>query len=266
MTLCIAWKNNGIVHFASDSRLTIAKNSFADVGVKVLSIPYHILHPAEEKCGNNRSVAFEGELGMCFAGSAVNSLTIKESLVEVLKTLQHVPGHTDTSMASLAKFIFTTYRVISQRVCETSIGRNGTASIMIGGLCPIEKSVRVFLFSTDAQNNHSCKEILTDANHEFLGSGKDVAERNLPQNPTDIDYMNILKLVIDEPSVESVGGNVQYGEFKNDQFVVYGIMELGVTVHYWRAALDLNSDDFIGNSSAFIPGFPYIDPFSTLGV
>lgn len=266
MTLCIAWKSNGKVHFASDSRLTVAQNSFADVGVKVLSLPYQILDPVDENGGTVRSVAFSGELGMCFAGSAVNSLTIKESMVEILKTLQHVPGHTDTSMAGIAKFIFTAYRVISQRICETALGRKGAASIMIGGMCPIEKSVRVFLFSTDAQNHHSFREILTTYCHEFLGSGKDVAEDNLPQNPSDSDYMNILKMVIDDPAVDSVGGNVQYGEFKNNQFVVYGIIELGTTVHYWRAALDLNSADFMGQSSEFVPGIQYLDPYSTLGV
>ncbi len=35
MTLCMAWRSNGSVHFASDSRLTVARNSYTDVGIKV---------------------------------------------------------------------------------------------------------------------------------------------------------------------------------------------------------------------------------------
>ena len=48
MTLCMAWRSkNGAVHFASDSRYTVASNSYADVAIKVLSLPVALLNPAE---------------------------------------------------------------------------------------------------------------------------------------------------------------------------------------------------------------------------
>ena len=265
MTLCIAWRSNGTVHFASDSRLTVANNSFADVGIKVLALPITIHDPAQS--GNNapRTVAHCAELGMCFAGSAVNSLTIKESVVEVIKSLQYAPGYTDISMAGVANFIFTVYRMISREVCQSALGLNGIASLLIGGQCMESKNLRVFHLSTNNSNNHDITEVLTDKDHVFIGSGAKVAEDNLPQHPTDLDYINVLKLVIDDVNIPTVGGHIQYGRFKGPKFVVYGIIEFGKDVHYWRGALDLNSKEFMTGNASFVPGFPYIDPYSTFG-
>lgn len=266
MTLCMAWKHNGVVHFASDSRLTFG-NSSADVGIKVFSLPYRILNPTTEQDNAVRSVAVSGELGMCFAGSTVSSLTIKESIVEVLKSLQYAPGYTDISMAGIAGFVFTAYKLISRRLCETDLGHKGRADIIIGGLCPIDNIVRVFLLTTDVQNNHSIAEILTENNsHWFIGDGKQYAENEMPERPLTIDYLNILKAAIESQDLESVGGNVQYGEFRENKFIVFGVLEFGEQLHYWRGALDLNSADFMADHRSLVPGISYIDPFSTIGM
>ncbi len=266
MTLCMAWKSDDTVHFASDSRLTIAKDSYADVGIKVLTLPLTILNPAQQDSNAPRTIALQTDLGMCFAGSAVNSLMIKESIVEVLKGLQHAPGYTDTSMEGIANFVFTAYKIISKEICQTSIGKNGIADILIAGQCTQAKSLRVFQLSTDRLNKHTITEILTDRAHVFLGTGAVVAEENLPQSPNDRDYFNVLKLVIEDNTVPTVGGHIQYGCFKGHKFVVYGLVELASPdVHYWRGALDLNSKEFMAGHSSFVPSFPYIDPFSTIG-
>jgi hypothetical protein len=265
MTLCIAWRSNGTIHFASDSRLTLANNSCADVGIKVLSLPLTILNPAQEGSNEPRTVAMSAELGMCFAGSAVNSLTIKESVVEVLKGLQYAPGYTDTSMTGIANFIFAAYRMISREVCASSLGPNGRANILVGGYCANTQCLRAFQFSTDSSNVHAISEILTETDHVFLGSGAAIAESRLPQRPTPVDYFNVLKSIIDDDAVPTVGGHIQYGCFKSNRFVVYGIVELGRNVHHWRGALDLNGKEFMGDHGSFVPSFPYIDPFKTFG-
>ncbi|HUO43334.1 MAG TPA: hypothetical protein VMT94_00285 [Burkholderiales bacterium] len=203
---------------------------------------------------------------MCFAGSAVNSLMIKESVVEVLKSLQHAPGYTDTSMSGIASFVFTAYKLVSLEVCRTALGPHGRAGILVGGRCTQKKALRVFHLATDDSNTHTLTEVLTDKNYCFLGSGATLAEQMLPQNPEDLDYMNVLRSVISDESVPTIGGHIQYGCFRDSGFVVYGIVELGDGVHYWRGALDLNSKEFMAGHASFVPGFPYIDPFSTFGM
>ncbi len=261
MTLCVVWRRNQEVHFASDSRLTVANNSYADVAIKVLAVPYRIYAPRDQS--GERTLSFQGELGMCFAGSAVNSFFVKESVVEVLKELQYAPGYTNVSMAGLADFIFTAYRLISTQVCNTVLGDKGRAAIVVAGHCTEQKRTRAFLLETSDQNEHSYKEILLGDGYVFIGSGKSEAESALPANPSDLDYLNALKTVIDDPNVESVAGAVQYGKFSGSTFTTKGIVEFRDGVHYWRGALDLNSHDFMGKHDALIPGYQYIDPFDT---
>ncbi|WP_139826289.1 hypothetical protein [Derxia lacustris] len=263
MTLCVVWRKNDEVHFASDSRVTLAKNSHADVGIKVLSLPYNIYSPCDSSTGK-RSLVATGELGMCFAGSAVNSLFVKESVAEVLKELQYAPGYSNTSMNGLAQLVFTAYRLISKEVCSTVIGGNGRAALVIAGWCIEKKCVRTFYLETSDENKHSCKEILTAPNqHHFIGSGKSKAGALLPMNPSDTDYLRVLKSVIDDPTVDSVGGSIQYGHFENNNFKLSGIVERKEGVHYWRGALDLNSTEFMGADDILVPSLSYIDPFNT---
>jgi hypothetical protein len=264
MTLCVAWRNNNTIHFASDSRLTIAKNSYADVGIKVLSLPYQVFNPTTSGSTEAPSLAFSGELGMCFAGSAISSLTIKESVAEVLKDMRHVPDHTSISVEGIAKFVFTAYKLISRKICETSIAENGRANIIIAGLCPQQKVVRAFLLSTDDMNKSEFTEILKkDGDHVYTGSGKSKAATLTNGQPSSMDYLHILKAVIDDESIETVGGNIQYGHFVGGGFTVNGVVQFKEDVHLWRGALDLNSEEFRSNPDVLLPGFAYIDPFNT---
>lgn len=264
MTLCVVWRNNDAVHFASDSRLTLAANSYADVGIKVLSLPYRIYSPRDR--AGDRSMVVSGELGMCFAGSAVNSLVLKESVSEVLKELQYAPGFTDISMGALAELIFNAYQLISTKLCATAIGCKGRAAIVVAGWCAERKQIRTFLFETSDVNVHRSTEILTKSEqHVFVGSGIENAEGVLPTKPTDLDYLKVLKKVIDDQSQETVGGAIQYGYFQGCDFKIRGIVEIDEGVHYWRGALDLNSPEFMGKCGALIPGISYIDPFAGVG-
>jgi hypothetical protein len=115
MTLCAVWKYRNRVHFASDSRVTIDENSYADIGIKVLSLPYNIFSPTDS-ITRKRTLDLSGELGMCFAGSTVNSLFIKESVGELLKELEYVPGYSNINMDGLARIVFKAYRIISNEI------------------------------------------------------------------------------------------------------------------------------------------------------
>lgn len=262
MTLCVVWRDHEGVHFASDSRVTLAKNSYADVGIKVLCLPYQIYSPQDNS--GIRTLYVSGELGMCFAGSAVNSLFIKESIAEVLKGLQYVPGYSNISMDGLVKLVFTTYQLISQKVCSTALGGNGRSALVITGWCTDKQCIRSYLLETSDSNTHSYTEILKTQNtFEFVGSGKGKAETISLANPTKTDFLQVLKSVIEDPAENSVGGAIQYGYITDRNFKICGIVEFNEGVHYWRGALDLNSNEFMGGNDVIIPMLTYIDPFNT---
>ncbi|MEA9786472.1 hypothetical protein VDF90_04245 [Xanthomonas campestris pv. raphani] len=241
MTLCIAWKDaDGNIHLASDSRITVANNSFEDVAVKLTRVSCEIFPPSSGISAGEGEIRIS--LGMAFAGSHLCAYVIKESLVEVLGRLQYVPGATEISMDKIAKLAFHAYEKLSKKICATSIGRKGICEIFLVGYCPKARFPRAFKLSTDAQSNtHSCAEILRahSMQVELSGSGKNAPslQANLSTSP-----LRALKDVIDDPTRDDVGGAYQYGICTENFriFCEYLIDQSGWPA-YMRAGLNINT-------------------------
>lgn len=241
MTLCIAWRGaGGSVHLASDSRVTVATQSFEDVAVKVTRIPCEIFPPSSSLANGQGAIRIS--LGMAFAGSHLGAYVIKESLVEVLSRLQFVPGTTEISMDKIVKIAFHAYENLSKRLCSTSIGKNGISEIFLTGFCPKNGSVRAFKFSTNPSTNiQSYTEILQGSSLiELSGSGKNSPslQKNLKTNP-----LRALKDVIEDPAREDVGGAFQYGICTAHDFQIFCeyTIDTGGWPAYMRAGLNINS-------------------------
>ncbi len=277
MTLCVLWKKENDVHFASDSRLMVGSCSTADIAIKVLSAPYVIHAPLEEGKANKKAV-YTGDVGICFAGSAVNSLFIKETVSELLKNLQFVPGHTELTIKNLALLVFKVYKKISKELCKTALGEKGISEFFLTGSLPNDDNAQTYRFSTDKKTNiHNHEEILlNDEDIVFSGSGKSKAEELYKQkSPYSKNAMTILNEVILDDEVPSVGGNIQYGKLSNGTFKTYGVTEIvsytesgektakrneavETKIHYWRGCLDLNSPAFEEKAGEFILSYQYL--------
>lgn len=242
MTLCIAWRDkDGFVHLASDSRVTVASNSFEDVAVKVTRIPCEIFPPSSSL--ENGDGVIRMSLGMAFAGSHLGAYVIKESLVEVLSRLQFVPGATEVSMDKIVKIAFHAYEKLSKKLCSTSIGKNGICEIFLVGFCPKDQSVRAFKLSTDPfTNKHSFAEILVPNSPkiELSGSGKNAHSLQAYLN---INPLRALKDVIEDVSRQDVGGPFQYGICANKDFKIFCeyLIDPNGWPAYMRAGLNINS-------------------------
>jgi hypothetical protein len=262
MTLCAVWRRSENIYFASDSRLTFG-STVVDLAIKIVRVPYRIFSPDEN---GKRSILVEGDLGMCFAGSASGALFLKETIGDVLTTMQAVPGYHDISMMNVADFVFRAYRSISKTLCA-GIFENGLSTVVVAGFCSVEKRLRAFHLETNRQSQHSYKEVLRNAQDQlFIGSGATAAETKLTaasSRPTSLDILKVVQSVIDDSEVSSVGGHLQYGCFNGNNFQTYGIYELTDAVHYWRGAVDLRSDDF-DNSKSLVLNYPFIDPFDPI--
>jgi hypothetical protein len=262
MTLCIVWRQNSKIHFASDSRLTFGE-SVADVGIKVLSVPYTIYAPIDNAYTAPNILAC-GSLGLCIAGSSLNAMLIKESIVEIVKALQAVPSMTDYSMDGLSEFVFYAYKIISEKLCKTDLYKDGRTTMIIGGWCTTKNNHCIFKFETDDSNQHSKNEILmNDGDYVLIGSGAEAAKKFLStKNPiTDKNYFEALKCVVDDDKVPSVGGAIQYGFLEQENFRVFGIINYDESeenkngISYMRGGLDLRLDGF----DKLLPMMRYID-------
>ena len=258
MTLCIVWKQNDNIYFTSDSRVTMKKDAPVAIAIKVACVPFSILSPTQGE--KPRTIDYSGELGMCYSGTAASSLLVKEAVSEVLKNLQYAPGYTNIGMDGIANFIFNSYQYISKKVCS-QFGAEGGATIIVAGFCHNEKKLRAYLLDMSTQGQYLCDEILkNNGDYQIIGSGKPKAQTSLPSNPKNKDFLNVMKTVIDDPAVPSVGGAIQFGYFeKEEKFKINGIIECtDEGVHHWCGGLDLNDKAFHTSSSIF-PSLTYID-------
>lgn len=224
MTLCIAWKDDTNIHFASDSRITFGGSGHADVGIKVLSIPVKIYTAVDAMTGH-KALIYDHSIGMCFAGSTVNAYIVKESIHEVLQHLQST-GFTDFSMNGIAKLVSEFFQHTTRKICE-AINGQGLATFFLGGFCPSAKSIRVFKFEIDSSVfpiASKYNEVLMVNGRELIGTGVSTAQQILSQQPS-TNMFSLLKRVIEDPTVPSVGGNIQYGDFENGDFQVLGVQD-----------------------------------------
>jgi hypothetical protein len=257
MTLCIVWRDESKIKFASDSRLSFGSAGTSDFGIKVVRIPFKIYGPGEIAGAEPIS---SGDLGMAFAGSAIGALMVKEALAEVLFRMQGVPNFHDCGMDGIADFVFRAYKVISKDLCTTML-ENGRTCIVFGGCCAIQKKLRAFRIETDTQNQQRKSEVLTDTDMEIFGEGKAAAaaRKLMPPEAKEPQIVEVLQSVIDDPNVPSVGGNIQYGSFFGSRFQPHGVAKItDGEAHYWRASLDLNGPDF-DQVKGLVPVFPLLN-------
>ena len=256
MTLAIAWRDNQGIKMAADSRLNF-NGIYVDQAIKVVSTPYRIYGPGDRAPHN---VLAAGDLGMCFAGSAVAALTLCEALRDVLTQMQGAPGYSNIGMDGIVDLLWRTYEILQKELC-TALFENGLAKVVVAGQCAVHQRQRALLFDVSKQTYvRSMREILHNTgDDEMIGLGEGAARKILPPNPSQRDYLDALQQVIDDPAEPTVGGQVQYGELSGTSFRVLGVARLGNgAVHYWRSGLDLNNR-VLTSGNGLVLGYPLLD-------
>ncbi len=222
MTLCIAWKNKGIIEFWSDSRISFADSkNHVDLAVKVIKVPVNIYKVNEDE------PSYKFDWGLCFAGGTNTIYYIKDFIYENLLRLEYIDSKVDISADTIVGYVTKLYRLaISKYV--THLQKQGVCSIIIGGYCPHENRIRVFKLSfidfdsTDGVDraNIECNELFLKGDIEFIGSGSAEAMRLYNEGITKPN--DILEAVINSNKVPSVGGQIQCGIFEYMKFDIRG--------------------------------------------
>ncbi|MES2072975.1 MAG: hypothetical protein V4488_21660 [Pseudomonadota bacterium] len=230
MTLSFAWRSEGRIHLASDSRISLGENQYADVGIKVLALPIHV---TGTDLGDNGKpqILFQSRYGFCYAGSLVNASTLKDLLAELLRSLQFIKPDEVPSFDTICEMVAKYCGKISTELCAYLAERGGY-EFFLAGFCPSKKILRAAHFSLDhkdGQASASFELILEDdSTYCSIGTGTNAARQKIK----DVNCKNMLlalNAVIDEQSVQSVGGDIQYGSFdRNANFSISGIRRKSV--------------------------------------
>jgi len=194
---------------------------------------------------------------------------VKESVYETLQNLQHIPLFRPISMDSICEYIRIIYQFISREIGRI-FDKKGMAKLIIGGYCLESKTVRAFKFSNNISDypiKSEVKEILLNKNDiEFIGSGAKKA-KNLFVLDNNISTLSLLKQVIEDESIKSVGGPMQYGYFLGNNFEIRGVQDYRVTrdspeIYYHLRGVDYHTKEYLENSNCGLAlSYRFVRPF-----
>ena len=257
----MVWRSvDNIIHFASDSRVTIGSHRI-DAGIKVLRIPYRIVGVGEN--GNHPEIA-RGDIAMAASGASTIAMIIKEALVEILRTVQGIPEQNTFGMDEIANLLMRGFEEIC-RGFAVPLGKSSDIIIVFAGYCIDQRKLRAFKMQHDgATNMQIINEVLEDIGGiEIYGSGARSGRIAFGAKPfSSKDALDALQEVIEDQNDPSVGGNIQYGSFIDKSFVIKGVaVQIDGQIHYWRGPIDFNSDAFFPGRG-LLPLFPYLDMVS----
>lgn len=228
MTLSLAWKSEGRIHLASDSRIKLGGNQYADIGIKVLSIPILVVGTELDEDGMLRHL-FESRYGFCYAGSLVNASTLKELLEEVLRGIQYVGDPQNLSFEAICEVVKSYSSHISTELCAY-LAENGKYEFFLAGFCPQKKRLQAAQFSLEHVAGQAMANFTAilgdDGSFVAIGTGEaafkdEICKVNM------MEMLLALNRVIDNQAVYSVGGDIQYGSFDSKgSFSISGIARI----------------------------------------
>ena len=268
MTLVIAHRLNNHISLSSDSRISFGTLGHIDYGIKVFSVPVKIYSPTSSET-NVTNLDYDYKLGLAVVGSAINAYTVKESVYEILQHLQYLPGYTDLSMEGIAGLVFKVFKKTTLDLGDI-IQANGICELILAGYCPIQNKVRIYKFSCDTSTypiRPFHEEILIANGIEFFGSGKTEANNIHTQN-INLSPLHIIRQVINDGNVATVGGGLQYGEFVINNFTIYGVENYELNDDgtfkeylYTLRGINLYKDEFERGDDGFHVAYKFKRPF-----
>jgi len=268
MTLVIAHRFKNHISLSSDSRISFGDAGHIDYGIKVFSVPVKIYSPTISET-NVTNFDYNYKLGLAVVGSAINAYTVKESVYEILQNLQYLPGYTDLSMDGIAGLVFKVFNKTTLDLGKI-IRNGGICELILAGYCPTKNILRVFKFSCDTSTfpiRPFHNEILITDGMEFFGSGKNEANI-IYTGDTSLSPLHIIRQVIKEGKVLSVGGGLQYGDFVINNFTIYGVEDYVLNADgsfqdylYTLRGINLYKGDFERDDDGFHVAYSFKRPF-----
>ncbi|MEX0856719.1 MAG: hypothetical protein WD016_01125 [Balneolaceae bacterium] len=269
MTLCIAWKKDGKVCFASDSRASV-KTSYFDSCVKVIPIPITIkLKYTTDK----PTEKIEYNCGIAVAGNSLTAFSLISNISQTLRRMSIFNEHGDFSIIHVCEIVRTYFDKINKDITFTLCGK-GQLAFFFCGFCLKLNKVRCFKFSPvleDGVYEYKYEEIFTDSdsdNIQFIGSGSSKA---LEIFKSEKRPLYILRNLIRSGIEGSVGGPIQYGRTNDHFFNTLGIVDYEIDeskkTYYSRFYLngfELLDDPRMLKVDTFHIDMSYANPFEDL--
>lgn len=232
MTLCLAWKQGQKIYFASDSRLTNSDNTvLTNYASKIFKIGVVIHNQFPETfSGLPEKPIHQTTYGLCFSGSYLNGSILSDTIDNFLSNILVGP-YSDISIDNLSNIAFAIYKQVSQQLMEIN-NCKGLSEVLFGGYCLKTNNFKLFKFFPKGFVSGQIlefgkEEINLDCQTILLGDepAKQKAQELLKKIDTDYTRYHLLREIIQDMTLPTVGGNIQVGCFQPREFKTHGIVE-----------------------------------------
>lgn len=229
MSICVAWRWNQTFCLATDSRI-IGGGDYPpnDFGIKLLQVPIRVFTPQVD---GKTELLYRSTIGLAFAGSCYSGYLVKERMSEVLYNLQFIGNLPELTLERIIAAASIVYAHGLRMLKDAEMLWD--TEMLIVGRCPASRITKAYAFSANPDATAEYKEILTKKPFDYfaIGAPSDqfaiLMDDSLNGPPIRVHFavLKNLKRVIDCKSIESVGGDVQYGEICDDgEFTLFGVM------------------------------------------
>lgn len=267
MTLVLAHRHNQLLSLSSDSRINFGCEHI-DYGIKIFSVPVKIFSPKNSDTQIS-TIDYDHKLGLAVVGNIINSYTVKEYVYEILQHLQYITDYSELSMDGICELVFKMFNKTTLDL-GNMFKEKGLSELLLAGYCLSQNKIRIFKFSCDISNfpiKPFYKEILQCNGMEFFGSGQ-IEAKNIYENNNKLSPLHIIRQVIGEGKVDTVGGGLQYGDFKDGNFNVYGIVDYELDEQgnfkgylYTLRGINLYKNEFDRRNEDFHIAYSFKEPF-----
>lgn len=219
MTLLAVWCAEERLWMASDSRLSDGGGPLIDEGVKIFELPVVCRAPSGQS-GFYEDVYFATSFGLGCAGHSLVYHQIHANLLPLLSNLIGIQGHAP-SIADIAAF---TSEVGTRYVRSLGHRRPQDADqvrLLLGGWCPITRTLAAYEMRprvVDALMRFTISQLDLSTPH-FVGDHCDrarelhdeIAAADLPGASRNRAPLNVIRQLIEDTNIQSIGGDVQVG-------------------------------------------------------
>lgn len=275
MTLCVAWRFERTVSFASDSMVGTTVGQSFDLAVKLFAIPVVVVGAIDAQTGVAKK-AYTRTIALCYsAENGIAASVFKDVFANICTNLQRVDDRANLSFREIVDLAVRIYEMVG---VKARIGFDilDLPDVLLGGWCDHEQRVRVFKLV--APGGDTAKPIVSerllsqaDFDYEPIGSGKDVfrllVERHEKSHHSiHINMLRWFKQLIDSREVPSVGGTIQFGEFRDGDFVLRGIIypldeSSSGKAHWMLSSMDVSRLADPANELGLRPAGGFANPF-----
>jgi len=226
MTLVLAWKSSRSISIISDSRLSNDHGIVTDQATKIFRIQVNLKTPY----GAGYKKFPPKNYCLCFTGSYLNGSLLVNTIEALFNDITFFNKDSEYTFDHLSKIAFSIYKHISKQL--SAIHREkGLSEVLFGGECYKTHVVKFSKFKRIKTENNKLvfenQSVNLDENPTSLGNSEAIKKfKELYQeNKSSSENTKILKRIIDDIEIKTVGGEIQMGHFKDGNFEYCTIME-----------------------------------------